>query len=454
MNWIVSSLITTVGLLPILAAQTPSVAGPDRRNEIKVDAPVGPSTVYSTGDIATALTDNGTVDSQLVVPLGGTVIDISVRVRLNHPRTSELEVQLISPDGTAVMLANNAGGLTADYGAAGASCSGLLTTFDDDATTSVMAGTGPFLGVYRPDRRLSNFHGRGTPGTWRLRISDNIAGASGTLYCWQLVLRRTAMSGDVFGDGRSDLAYWRPGSGLFVRNIEGVAFTTYPENVGATQADILAPMNGGSGSTPPAWFSPSTGEWRGSFNAVVWGGAGDVPVPGDYNADGIDDLAVWRPSTGTWYVRNQFSWAWGGAGDIPVPGDYNGDGTADMAVWRPSTGAWYVYGVTSLTWGGAGDIPVPADYDGDGRTDFGIWRPVTGEWFIYTAAGVVQPVHVWGGNGDIPVPADYDGDLRAELAVWRPSDGTYYIRNVGTVQWGQAGDVPIQKRPAYPGYPY
>jgi hypothetical protein len=126
----------------------------------------------------------------------------------------------------------------------------------------------------------------------------------------------------------------------------------------------------------------------------------------------------------------------------------------DMAVWRPSTGAWYVSGVTSLTCGGAGDIPVPADYDGDGRADFGIWRPVTGEWFIYTAAGVVQPVHVWGGNGDIPVPAGYDNNLSAELAVWRPSDGTYYIRNVGTVQWGQAGDVPIQKRPAYPGYPY
>jgi hypothetical protein len=38
--------------------------------------------------------------------------------------------------------------------------------------------------------------------------------------------------------------------------------------------------------------------------------------------------------------------------------------------------------------------------------------------------------------------------------VWRPSDGTYYIRNVGTAPWGSAGDTPIQKRPAYPGYPY
>ena len=50
----------------------------------------------------------------------------------------------------------------------------------------------------------------------------------------------------------------------------------------------------------------------------------------DANASAVPpgDLAVWRPSGGTWFILGgpgsaQTSYQWGGTGDIAVPGDYS-----------------------------------------------------------------------------------------------------------------------------------
>jgi hypothetical protein len=99
---------------------------------------------------------------------------------------------------------------------------------------------------------------------------------------------------------------------------------------------------------------------------------------------------------------------WGQGGDVVVPGDYDGDGKTDIAVWRPSTGEWWVrysslgYGWMVALWGQSGDVVVPGDYDGDGKTDFAVWRPSTSEWWVLGYAGGV-PAAWWGQNGDQPL---------------------------------------------------
>jgi 6-phosphogluconolactonase (cycloisomerase 2 family) len=218
----------------------------------------------------------------------------------------------------------------------------------------------------------------------------------------------------------------------------------------------------GDGLTDVAVFRPSTGIWyiRGSSTSatIAWGGAGDVPVAGDYDGDGKTDVAVYRPSTGIWSVLTSSTMTgsvvgWGGGADIPVPGDYDGDGLTDVSVYRPSTGQWFIINSSTMfgsvvTWGGGADIPVPRDYDGDGKADVSVYRPSTGEWYIIKSQAMLGSVVGWGGGADIPVPGDYDGDGRTDVSVYRPSTGTWYIITSSTmfgsvVAWGGGIDLPI-----------
>jgi hypothetical protein len=62
----------------------------------------------------------------------------------------------------------------------------------------------------------------------------------------------------------------------------------------------------------------------------------------DLNGDGTTDVSVDRPSTGTWYIRDQFIVNHGLAWDIPIPGDFNGVAVTDIAINRSASSSWAV----------------------------------------------------------------------------------------------------------------
>ena len=99
------------------------------------------------------------------------------------------------------------------------------------------------------------------------------------------------------------------------------------------------------------------------------------------------------------------------ASDRPIEADYDGDGRHDVAIYRPSTGQWWVLrsteGLIGATWGTATDTPAPADFDGDGRADLTVFRPSTGTWYSYRSSDAAVSIVNWGLSGDVPVPSVY-----------------------------------------------
>lgn len=244
---------------------------------------------------------------------------------------------------------------------------------------------------------------------------------------------------DFDGDGKADIARWRASTGAWEIQYSG---TSLPAS-DTLAAGQLAPADyNGDGATDLASFN--NGTWNilmgGQVTQITnFGQSGDVPVSGNYIGSSAADLAVWRPSNGTWYVREVnnstvTSYQFGQSGDIAVPGNYDGDSVMDYAIFRPLGGVWHIMGSLSgyyyAQWGVASDIPVPADFDGDGKTDMAVYRGSSGAWYALKSGGPVGSyiVETWGNYGDQPAPADYDNDGKADFSVYRPTTGVWHTK--------------------------
>jgi hypothetical protein len=267
-------------------------------------------------------------------------------------------------------------------------------------------------------------------------------------------------SSDFDGDGRKDVAVWRPETGMWYIRYSRTGATEGIQWGAHDDIPVPADVEGDSRAELIVW-RPSNGtfyvrRWDGSSYPQQWGTLGDIPVPLDFDGDGKAQLAVMRPAAvgGTaenhWYILSQnrstsTDWVLGGTHDIPLVGDLDGDHRDDLIVFRGEIGTWLVAfaqgGTQQFQFGGWGDVPLL--YHTGGRDWAALWRPEGGQFFInHPLAANPFP---WGGPGDIPRMADTDGDGADELAVFRPSDGFWHFRNGSSFQWGAPADIPAAR---------
>ena len=260
---------------------------------------------------------------------------------------------------------------------------------------------------------------RPSNGTWYvLRSSDN------TFYGVQYGLGTDRpVPADYDGDGKTDIAVFRPSNATWYI-LESGSNSGRVEFWGLSNDYTVPGDYDGDGKADVAVWRESNGTWyikrssNGTLLAQQFGSPGDRPLVGDFDGDTKTELTVIRSATTdpgspvTVYSINvdtqEFTATqWGIRSDAYVIDDYDGDGKDDITVFRPSMGNWYVLKSSDSTllavnWGISTDIPLSGDFTGDGKSDFTVWRDSNGTFYTMPLSGN-SFAQQWGTTGDNPL---------------------------------------------------
>jgi len=274
---------------------------------------------------------------------------------------------------------------------------GASGDFNGDGKADIATFTrGPRADVYVA---LSNGSSFGSASLW----SDFFA-----------VGNEVPLVGDFNGDGKDDIVTFLRGSSpkVYVALSNGSSFVS----TGAPWNDFFAANN-------------------------------EVPAVGDFNGDGKDDIVTFlRGSSPKVYVALSNGSSFVGTGspwndffafgnEIPMVGDFNGDGTDDIATFtRGSTADVYVAVsngsafVDARLWhsffAANAELPAVGDFNGDGTDDIATFtRGSTAD--VYVALSTSRdfgPGRLWFGffaaNSETPGTGDFNGDGLVDIATF------------------------------------
>jgi len=196
--------------------------------------------------------------------------------------------------------------------------------------------------------------------------------------------------------------------------------------------------------------------------AFLLGAEDGIPLVGDFNGDGVDQIAIY--ASGQWFVDLNGNGVWdhgdlwlklGTELDRPVVGDWDGDGKADIAIfgrqWEGDPEAIRRDpGLPTVANKRRRHQPhaLVSQTDRNARSESS--REVVRGRLTDLAVDAVDHVFRYGEPPDTPVAGDWNGDGLDSVGIFRggrwtlDSDGDGRLtKDDDTADFGQPGDIPI-----------
>ncbi len=125
-------------------------------------------------------TSVSTIDSKINVQANAILSDVNVtKIRGNHQFFRDLEMSLISPSGTSVLLfKQKCGGFNGNFNFG----------FDDSSPNTFVCPPVNNGTQFKPEQLLNAFNGQSSKGTWKLEVRDNAVSSGGTLLEFEIEL--------------------------------------------------------------------------------------------------------------------------------------------------------------------------------------------------------------------------------------------------------------------------
>lgn len=265
----------------------------------------------------------------------------------------------------------------------------------------------------------------------------------------------------------------------FGRPARAVDPTTRLDFDGDGKTDIAVYRKGFLNTDQSYWIYVKSSDGA-TVVTTPWGLGEDYPVPGDYDNDGVSDVAVFRPSAGnTYFVNTGGGWYpnyFGVSTSFKMNRRYQSyygatqpselrlenvseDPEAPYYVWIFYFQISEMAALPVFTGDYSGaphskQLPAPGDYNGDGFSDVGVFDYANHLFRHLDSPDFDTALDVPMAEVRYPAPGDYDGDGKTDFAgyyvapdnrlIWRYKESSTGI--VRDVHWGTKGDRPV------PGY--